>query len=97
MVSCQLITPADGVLVAEEDVLGDGQHGHQREFLVDDPDAAPLAGPDVLEVAGPAVEDDLAVVAAVRVDPAEHLHQRRLAGAVLTADGVDLAAAHRRG
>ena len=38
-----------------------------------------------------ALEDDLALVGAVRVDAREHLHQRRLAGAVLAADGVDLA------
>ncbi len=85
----------DRVLVAEEDVLGDGQHGHQRELLVDDADAAALAGPDVLEVTGLTVEDDLALVAAVRVDAAEHLHQRGLAGAVLAADRVDLAMAYR--
>ena len=39
------------------------------------------------------VVEDLAVVAARRVDAREHLHQRRLAGAVLTADRVDLAPA----
>ena len=36
------------------------------------------------------------VVGAVRVHPRQHLHQRRLAGAVLAADRVDLAAAHRQ-
>ena len=46
---------------------------------------------------GLAVVDDLAVVAAGRVDPGQHLHQRRLAGAVLTADRVDLAAADVQG
>ena len=44
-----------------------------------------------LNGAGLALEEDLALVAAVRVDAAEHLHQGRLAGAVLAADGVDLA------
>ncbi len=86
--------PGGGVLVAEEDVLRNGQHGNQRQFLMDDADATSLAGPDVLEVARLTVEDDLAVVAAVRVDPAQHLHQRRLPGTVLTADRVDLAGAH---
>jgi hypothetical protein len=91
MVSCRLITPADACSLPKEDVLGNGQDGHQRELLVDDPDTTALAGTDVLEIAWPAVEDDLTLVAAVRVDAAEHLHQRRLACAVLTADGVDLA------
>ena len=91
----QRLVPADdaagGVLVAEEDVLGDGQVRDQREFLVDDHDAALLARADVLELAGLAVEEDLPFVTAVRIDAAEHLHQGRLARAVLTADGVDLA------
>ena len=80
-------------LVAEEDVLGDRQVRHQRELLVDDHDPDVLAVADAAEVHRLAVVDDLAVVAAGRVDAREHLHQRGLAGAVLTADRVDLAAA----
>ena len=38
-----------------------------------------------------ALIDDVALVAAVRIDPAQHLHQGRFAGAVLAADRVDLA------
>jgi hypothetical protein len=63
---------------------------------MDDHDPALLAVPDAGEGAGLALEDDLAVVGAVRVHPGEHLHQRRLAGTVLAADRVDLAAAHRQ-
>ena len=44
------------------------------------------------ELARLALEDDVAVVGAVRVDAGQHLHQRGLAGAVLPADRVDLAA-----
>ncbi len=40
-----------GVLVAEEDVLGDRQHRHQRKFLVDDDDALALAVVDAFEMA----------------------------------------------
>ena len=40
-----------GVLVAEKDVLGDREHRHQRQFLVDDDDADPLAVMDALELA----------------------------------------------
>ena len=39
-----------------------------------------------------ALVDDLALVGAVGVDPGQHLHQGRLPGAVLAADGVHLAA-----
>ena len=79
-------------LVAEEDVLGDRQVRHQREFLVDDDDAARFAVLDAPEADRLAVQDDLAVVAARRVDPGQHLHQGGLPGAVLAADRVDLAA-----
>ena len=93
--------PADhaavGGLVAEEDVLGDRELGDQRELLVDDHDPGGFAVPDVLERDGLSLEDDLAVVGAVRVDAAEHLHQRRLARAVLSADGVDLTAVDGQG
>jgi hypothetical protein len=82
-------------LVAQEDVLGDRQVRHQRELLVDDRDPGALAVPDVGERHRPAVEADLAVVGARRVHPGQHLHERGLAGAVLAADRVDLAAAHR--
>jgi hypothetical protein len=47
---------------------------------------------DAGEAAFLAFEMDLAVVAAEGIDAGQHLHQRRLAGAVLAADGVDLAA-----
>ena len=50
-----------GGLVAQEDVLHDGQLGDQREFLVDDHDAGVLAGPDVLELLDFALVDDVAV------------------------------------
>ena len=88
---------AAALLVAEEDVLRDREVGDQRELLVDDHDPDVLAVADAAEVDGLAVVDDLAVVAAGRVDARQHLHQRGLAGAVLTADRVDLAAARRRG
>ena len=58
---------------------------------MDDPDPTSFAAADVLEFAWPTVELDLALIAAVWVDPAEHLHQGRLPGAVLPADGMDLA------
>ena len=92
-VSFQLMTPRVACSLPRKMFSAIDRYGHQGQFLVDDHDAALLAGPDVLELAGLALEEDLALVAAVRVDAGEHLHQGRLAGAVLTADGVDLARA----
>ncbi len=39
-------------------------------------------------------KNDRPLVAAAGIDAAEHLHQRRLAGAVLAHEGVDLAGLH---
>ena len=83
-----------GALVAQVDVLGDRQERAQGELLVDDHDARVLAGPDVAEGDHVAVVMDLPRVGAVRVDPGQHLHQRRLPRPVLTADRVDLATLH---
>src|SRR3954467_5736881 len=57
---------------------------------MDDDDAERLGIVDVAEAALLAIEDDGALVAAGRVDAAEHLHQRGLAGTVLADEGVDL-------
>ncbi len=78
-------------LVAEEDVLGDREQRHQRQLLVDDDDAEMLAVGDAGEAPLGALIDDLAFVGAVRIDAGKDFHQRRLAGAVLAADGVNLA------
>src|SRR5690606_40026712 len=67
-------------------VLRDGEVGAERELLVDDDDALLLAVPDRAELARLAGEEDLAVVAAVRVDAGQDVHQRRLAGAVLRSE-----------
>ena len=83
-------------LVAEEDVLGDRQERDQRELLVDDDDSDALAVGDVPELAEPALVVDLALVGAVGIDPAQHLHQRRLPGAVLADQGVDLGGLDRQ-
>ena len=82
-------------LIVEEDVLGDRQVGAEGELLMDDDDALRLAVAEALELHLVAHEDDVAVVGAVRVDPRQHLHEGGFAGAVLAADGVDLAALDR--
>ncbi|CAM5629559.1 hypothetical protein SRIMM317S_04365 [Streptomyces rimosus subsp. rimosus] len=95
-VSYRPMTRAPGPLVAEEDVLRHRQTRHQCQFLVHDDDAAALTGPYVPKRTALTAEADLTGVTAVRIHPAEHLHQGRLARAVLPADGVDLPGAHRQ-
>ena len=92
----QSMTPHPRRLVAEEDVLGDRQQRHQRQFLMDDDDAERARCRRCARTPLLALEEDLALVGAVRIDAAQHLHQRRLAGAVLAADRVDLAVARPR-
>ena len=79
-------------LVAEEDVLGDGQDRDEHEVLVDHADAAGdrVGGPAIVDRL--AVEQDLALVG--RGQPVEDVHQGRLAGAVLAEERVDLARPH---
>ena len=56
----QSMTPHSRLLVAEEDVLGDRQERHQRQFLVDDDDAELLAVGDAAKAPLLALEEDLA-------------------------------------
>ena len=84
-------------LVAEEDVLGDGQLGDEGELLMDDDDPGLLARFDVAEADLRTLEHDLARVGPVGVDAGEYLHQGGLARAVLSADGVDLSSSHGEG
>ncbi len=53
------------------------------------PMPAAIASPGPLKLTGFAVEQDLALVGLVQ--PVEHVHQGRLAGAVLAEQAVDLA------
>src|SRR6202021_3270134 len=62
---------------------------------MDDYDAKMLAVGDARKAAFQPLKDDLPFIRTVRVNPAQHLHQGRLAGAILTADRVDLAFADR--
>ncbi len=78
-----------GRLVAEHDVLGDGEDRDQHEVLVDHADAGRDRVAGAGEVLDLVVEDDLALVGLV--EAVEHVHQRRLAGAVLAEQAVDLA------
>jgi hypothetical protein len=76
-------------LAAQEDVLGDVAVRQQVELLVDDADARALGLERMRERHLLAEELDLALVG--RVGAAQDFHERRLAGAVLADQGVDLA------
>ena len=78
-------------LAADEDVLGGRHVVHQEQFLMNDADAQFLRGARSRNRDGLALDDDLASVGLD--DAGEHLHQRRLAGAVLSHQGVDFAGA----
>jgi len=80
--------------VAEKNVFRYGQPGDEIEFLVDDDDAQLLALLDVPELAHFSPEQDFALIGAVGVDAAQHLHERGFPGAVLAAEGVDFAFPH---
>ena len=82
--------PGAAQLVAEEDVGRHAQLRDQAELLVDDDDVGAERVAGVAEVDDLAVEVDLALVGLV--DAGDDLRQRRLAGAVLAHEPVDLAA-----
>src|ERR1700731_4932927 len=63
---------------------------------MDDYDTKMLAVGDARKAAFLPLKDDLPFIGPVRVNPAQHLHQGRLARAVLTTDRVDLALADRK-
>jgi hypothetical protein len=85
--------PAAPLLVAEEDVLRDGQVLGQVELLVDQHDAGGLGGARSRELRRAAVDAQLA--AGGRLVAGGDLHQRRLARAVLAEQPVDPAGLQR--
>ena len=77
--------------VRKEDVLRDRHQRNQRQLLVNDDDPERLGIVDIAKAPLLAVEGDRPLIAAERIDAAEHFHQRRLAGAVFTDQRVNLA------
>jgi hypothetical protein len=75
---------------AEDDVLGHGHHRDEHEVLVHHADARVDRILRGREGDGLAVQPELALVGLVQ--PVQDVHQRRLAGAVLTEQRVNLAA-----
>jgi hypothetical protein len=81
--------------VAEEQVLGDGHLGDQGQLLIDHRDAGGVGVARRGEPGRLAAHQQLALVAAVRMEAAEQLDQRALAGAVLAAQRVHFAGPQR--
>ena len=77
------------VAMADEDVLGDAEVGEDHWLLVDGDDPAGLGVGGRAQLDGLTVDLNRPLVGLV--DPRHHLDQRRLAGAVLTDEGVHLA------
>jgi hypothetical protein len=79
------------LLVAQEDVLGDRQQRHQRQFLVNDDDPLLFAVANASRSGVPPLQENLAVIGAGGIHPTQHFHQGRFAGAVLATDGMNFA------
>src|SRR5437773_1823100 len=74
----------------QENVFGNAQLLHQREFLVNDCDSGILRIPNTGEPAFCTVENDFTTVLRMRVNAREDLNECRFAGAVFTDERVDL-------
>jgi hypothetical protein len=78
--------------IAERDILGDRQRRHQPQLLRDGNDAGGDGVARAGEMAGLAGDENIAAVGTMHT--AEDADERRLAGAVLADNGVDLAERH---
>ena len=81
--------PEPAALVAHDHVLERGHGPDQLEVLVDHADAVADGVARLVDVDRPTVDPDLAAVGAI--EAGEDVHQRRLAGAVLAEQRVQLA------
>jgi len=79
-------------LLSQNDVLGDGQHRHEHEVLMHHADAARDRFGRIVDGDRLAVDTDLAGVGCDQA--VKDVHERRLPGAVLAEERVDLAPAH---
>jgi hypothetical protein len=92
-----LVEPPKGAargLHPEHHVLGDGEDGHEHEVLVDHADAGSDRVARAAERHRPVVNQDLALVGLV--EPVQDIHERRLAGAVLAEQPVNLTGLHEQ-
>ena len=78
-------------LASEVNILCNRKLRNQRELLMDDCDSGIFGWTHAREALDLSVDENLAVVSSVRINPADDVHQRRLAGAVLADQRVNLA------
>ena len=83
----QLVGPAPAEPVRHRHVLGDRERAHQLEVLVHHADTERAGMRRAVDRDRNAVDGDPARIRGV--EPADHVHQRGLAGAVLAQQGVD--------
>ena len=76
----------------EHDVFGDGEHRNQHEMLVDHADSGANRVAWSAELHRLAVDQDLALVGPIH--PGQHVHHRRLAGAVFAEQAEHLSGAN---
>ncbi len=86
------VAPLPGIIDAERDVLGRGQSVEEGEVLKDDADAELAREGRVRDLHGPSLPQDLAGIRPQ--DAIDDLDQRRLAGAVLAEQRMNLARPH---
>src|SRR5712692_2767355 len=78
-------------LTAEKNILGDRELRNERQLLMHHRDSRILGLVNALEAADGAVDMDVTLVSPEWIDAAEDVHERRLAGAVLAHQRVNLA------
>ena len=86
------VEPEPGRVEAQQHVLRDRLRRHEREVLVDHPDAGRDRVARRAQVGVLPADPDATLIGTVQT--CEHVHQRALAGAVLPEERVDLALAH---
>src|SRR5688572_18473615 len=79
-------------LTTQEDVLPHSHFSNERKLLIYNGDTRPFSFADIRKQLLNAFDRDLTTVFRVRIHAAQHLHQSRLAGAVLPDQRVNLSA-----
>src|SRR5688572_757172 len=79
-------------LPTQEDVLSHCHFSHERKLLIDNGDTRLFSLADIRKPLLNAFDRDLTTVLRMRIHAAEHLHQSRLAGPVLTNQRMNLSA-----
>lgn len=74
-----------GYLGAEENILQHGEMFHQRQLLMNNGDAFAFGIANMVCLQRFAGKNNLALIASVRIDTAQHLHQRRFPRPIFTA------------